>query len=93
MARRTVTDQALPDGVYPYAIGSGDDKQQQRYYAKLANGATKRGFTTARGVALQEGQGLRAQHPQADARHAQGAVARVPARAAALRRAGHVRGL
>ncbi|MGZ6674354.1 MAG: hypothetical protein ACXVFM_18600, partial [Solirubrobacteraceae bacterium] len=23
-------------------------KQQQRYYAKLANGATKRGFTTAR---------------------------------------------
>jgi hypothetical protein len=48
MARRTVTDQALPDGVYPYAIGSGDDKQQERYYAKLANGATKRGFTTAR---------------------------------------------
>jgi integrase len=48
MARRTVTDQALPDGVYPYAIGSGDDKQQERYYAKLANGATKRGFITAR---------------------------------------------
>ena len=48
MARRTVTDQTLPDGVYPYAIGPGDDEQQQRYYAKLANGATKRGFTTAR---------------------------------------------
>ena len=48
MARRTVTDQTLPDGVYPYAIGSGGDEQQQRYYAKLANGATKRGFTTAR---------------------------------------------
>jgi site-specific recombinase XerD len=44
MARRTVTDQALPDGVYPYTLGSGE----QRYYAKLASGATKRGFTTAR---------------------------------------------
>jgi hypothetical protein len=48
MARRTVTDQALPDGVYPYVIGSGDNKQQDRYYAKLADGATKRGFTIAR---------------------------------------------
>ena len=48
MAGRTVTDQTLPDGVYPYAIGSGDDEQPERYYAKLANGATKRGFTTAR---------------------------------------------
>jgi hypothetical protein len=47
MPNRTVTDQALPDGVYPYAVGSGNE-QQQRYYAKLANGATKRGFTTAR---------------------------------------------
>jgi integrase len=45
MARRTVTDEALPDGVYPYTIGSGDN-QQQRYYAKLASGATKRGFKT-----------------------------------------------
>ena len=36
MARRTVTDHTLPDGVYPYAIGPGDDKQKQRYYAKLA---------------------------------------------------------
>ena len=47
MAQRTVTDQALPDGVYPYTVGSGDD-QQRRYYCKLASGATKRGFTTAR---------------------------------------------
>jgi hypothetical protein len=41
-----VTDQALPDGVYPYTIGSGGH-QQRRYYAKLASGATKRGFKTA----------------------------------------------
>jgi len=46
VARQRVTDQALPDGVYPYTIGSGD-KQQQRYYAKLASGATKRSFKTA----------------------------------------------
>ncbi len=44
MARRTVTDQALPEGVYPYTLGSGE----QRYYPKLASGATKRGFTAAR---------------------------------------------
>ena len=44
MAQRRVTDQALPDGVYPYTISSG----QARYYAKLASGATKRGFTSAR---------------------------------------------
>ena len=30
MARRTVTDHTMPDGVYPYAIGPVDD-QQQRY--------------------------------------------------------------
>ena len=47
MAQRTVTDQALPEGVYPYTIGSGADRQR-RYYCKLASGATKRGFTTAR---------------------------------------------
>jgi integrase len=44
MAQRRVTDQALPDGVYPYTVASG----QARYYAKLASGATKRGFTSAR---------------------------------------------
>lgn len=50
MALRTATDQALPDGVYPYTIGFGD-KRQQRYYAKLASGATKRGFKTATAAA------------------------------------------
>ena len=60
MARRTVTDQTLPDGVYPYAIGPGDDEQPERYYAKLANGATSAVSPPRARLALQEGQGLRA---------------------------------
>ena len=44
MPQRRVSDQALPDGVYRYTIGSGET----RYYAKLASGATKRGFTSSR---------------------------------------------
>jgi integrase len=44
MAQRRVTDQALPDGVYPYTVASGPARSP----AQLASGATKRGFTSAR---------------------------------------------
>jgi hypothetical protein len=92
MARRTVTDHALPDGIYPYAIGSSDDKQQQRYYAKLANGATKRGFTTVRAASRYKKAKDSAPSTPKQTRGTLKALWPEYLRAAPLHRSGHVRG-